>query len=116
MKQIIKFSAGSEVGRLLIIFSFLFVMVLPAQASGSESAIPAQSRTTSSPFKISTKSQFHCSEVDEPVIGGLATHEITVEPKRVERCLLKKVGSRLNECKKLKMGHLLSFDETLKHQ
>jgi hypothetical protein len=78
-------------------------MVLYAQASGSKSTILGQRPATSSPFKISTRSQFHCSEVNEPVIGGLATHEITVDPKRVERCLLKKVGSRLNECKKLKI-------------
>jgi len=103
MKQIIRFGAGSKVGRLLIMIFFLFPMVLPVWAGGSDTAIPTQDSKLSSPFKINTKSQFHCSEVNEPVIGGLATHEIKVEPKRVERCLLKKVGSRLNECKKLKI-------------
>lgn len=103
MKQMIRFGAGSKVQLLLMLFSFLFPMALQAQASAGNSAVPAQGLKKSAPFKISTKSQFHCSEVDEPVIGGLATHEITVDPKRVERCLLKKVGSRLNECKKLRI-------------
>jgi len=93
----IRFSAGSNVRLLLVLFCFFFPMVLYAQASAS---LGSDGRT---PFKISKKSQFHCSEVDEPVIGGLASHEITVDPKKVERCLLKKVGSRLNECKKLRI-------------
>jgi hypothetical protein len=103
MKQMSEFGVRSKVRLLSVIFCFLFPMVLCAQASESASTILGQRPETSSPFNISSKSQYHCSEVDEPVIGGLATHEITVDPKRVERCLLKKVGSRLNECKKLKI-------------
>lgn len=103
MNQMSRFSAGSKVRLLSVIFCSLFPMVLYAQASDSASTILGQRPETSSPFNISSKSQFHCSEVDEPVIGSLATHEITIDPKRVERCLLKKVGSRLNECKKLKI-------------
>jgi hypothetical protein len=103
MKQMRRFKAGSKVRFLLVMFCFLFPMILSAKASTDESAIPAQVRETSSPFKITRRSQFHCSEVDEPVIGGTASHEITVDPKMVKRCLLKKVGSRLNECKKLRI-------------
>jgi hypothetical protein len=102
MKQMRRFGAGSNV-RLLLISCILFPTVLCAQTSAGKSELPTRAVDTGSPFKISSKSQFHCSEVDEPVIGGLASHEITVDPKRVERCLLKKVGSRLNECKKLKI-------------
>jgi len=102
MKQKSRFSVGSNI-RLLWVACFLVPTVLSAQAGESKSTIPAQGSKTSSPFNISSKSQFHCSEVDEPVIGAVATHEITIDPNRVERCLLKKVGSRLNECKKLKI-------------
>jgi hypothetical protein len=103
MKQINSFDAGSKARLLMVTSCFLFSTVLCAQASESESAKPASGAETNSLFKISRKSEFHCAEVDEPVAGGLASHEITVDPKRVERCLLKKVGSRLNECKKLKI-------------
>lgn len=58
---------------------------------------------TSSPFAIKSKSQFGCAEVDEVKAGGLASHEITVDPRRVERCLREKVGSRFHECKKMKI-------------
>jgi len=102
MKQMSRFSAGSN-ARLLLIFYCFFPMVLSAQTSAGKSDLPTRAAETGSPFKISTKSQFHCSEVDQPTIGSLASHEITVDPKRVERCILKKVGSRLNECKKLKI-------------
>jgi hypothetical protein len=102
MRQMSNFSAGSNV-RFLLIFCFLFPAVLFAQTGAGNPDLPTRAPEKGSPFKISSKSQFHCSEVDEPVIGGLASHEITVDPKRVERCLLKKVGSRLNECKKLKI-------------
>jgi hypothetical protein len=78
-------------------------MILYAQPSDTQLLVPTLGVETNSTFKISNRSQFHCSEVDEPVIGSLTSHEIVVTPKRVERCLLKKVGSRLNECKKLKI-------------
>jgi len=103
MRQTRRFSAGFVMRLLLAKSCLLFPMVLCAQASDTQSVVPSLGVETSSNFKISSKSQFHCSEVDEPVIGSLASHEIIVAPKRVERCLLKKVGSRLNECKKLKI-------------
>jgi hypothetical protein len=103
MKQMSRFGTGSRVRILMVMFCFLFPTVLCAQASDSESSNSAKSQKTSSPFKISRKSEFHCAEVDEPVIGSPVSHEITVGPNSVERCLYKKVGSRLNECKKLKI-------------
>ncbi len=80
---------------LVVILGFLFPTLLCAKVSAGDN--------TSSPFKINRKSEFHCSEVDEPVIGSPVSHEITVAPTRVERCEYKQVGSRLNECKKLKI-------------
>ena len=103
MKQLNRFDTGSKVCFLVVILGFLFPTVLCAQASDSVSAVPTVSQPMSSPFKINRKSEFHCSEVDEPVIGSPVSHEITVAPTRVERCEYKQVGSRLNECKKLKI-------------
>jgi hypothetical protein len=103
MKQMSKFGTGSRVRFLMVMFCFLFPTVLCAEASYSESAIPAKSQNTSSPFKISKKSKFHCAEVDKPVIGSQVSHEITIDSKRVKRCLYKQLGSRLNECKKLRI-------------
>lgn len=103
MKQTGRMSTGPKVRLLAAMLCIFFSMVLYAGVDDRESPVRAQSPGTVSPFKISSKSQFHCSEVDEPVIGSLATHEMTVDPKRVERCLLKKAGSRLNQCKKLKI-------------
>ena len=53
------------------------------------------------PFVIKKRSEFGCAEVDDIKAGGLASHEITVDPRRVERCLREKVGSRFHECKRL---------------
>ena len=103
MKQMNKFGTGSRVCFLMVMFCFLFPTVLYAEESYSESSITSNGQNTSSPFKISKKSEFHCAEVDNPVIGSPVSHEITVDPKRVERCLYKQLGSRLNECKKLKI-------------
>jgi len=103
MKQMSSFGTGSRVSLLILMFCFLFPTVLYADASYSESPNTAGSQKTSSPFKISKKNEFHCAEVDEPVIGSPVSHEITVDPNRVERCLYKQVGSRLNDCKKLKI-------------
>lgn len=95
MNQISSFGTVSRVSLLLGMCCFLFSALSFANVSDSDK--------TSSPFKIDRKSEFHCSEVDEPVIGSPVSHEITVAPKRVERCEYKQVGSRLNECKKLKI-------------
>jgi len=103
MKQMSRFNASSKVRFPLVIFCLLFPAILFAQAGDGEEKNPAQEPEQSSPFKITKKSEFACAEVNEVVIGGLASHEITVDPKRVERCLLKKVGSRLHECKKLRI-------------
>jgi hypothetical protein len=95
MKQMSRLRTGSRVSLLMVMFYFLAPTTLLANVSDNEITI--------SPFKIDRKSEFHCAEVDEPVIGSAVSHEITVEPKRVERCEYKQVGSRLNECKKLKI-------------
>lgn len=108
MKKMTRFGAGSTARLLLVVFCSLIPMILYAQTGDNETATSAQAPAEGYPFKISKKDQFHCSEVDEPVLGGLATHEITVDPRRVERCLLKKVGSRLNECKKLEIENATS--------
>jgi len=105
MRQMRESGASSKVWLLAVTFCFLFPTILYAQASGNESANAAKGQNTSSPFKISRKSEFHCAEVDEPAIGSPISHEITVDPKRVERCLYKQVGSRLNQCKKLKISN-----------
>jgi len=110
MKQMSKFGTGSRVCFLMVGFCFLFPTALYAEESYSESSTTSNSQNTSSPFKISKKSEFHCAEVDNPVIGSPVSHEITVDPKRVERCLYKQLGSRLNECKKLKIENA-SVDE-----
>jgi hypothetical protein len=95
MKQMIRIGTGSKLQLLLAGFCFFFTTAIFANVSDGN--------MTSSPFKIDRKSEFHCSEVDEPVIGSPVSHEITVAPTRVERCEYKQVGSRLNECKKLKI-------------
>ena len=94
-KQTSSLSTGPRTVILLVMLFFLFPVALCANVSDSEK--------TSSPFKIDRKSEFHCAEVDEPVIGSPVSHEITIEPTRVERCLYKQVGSRLNDCRKLKI-------------
>ena len=103
MKQMSNFGTGSRVCFLMVVFCFLFPAVLSAEESYSESSITSNSQNTSSPFKISKKSKFHCAEVDKPVIGSPISHEITVDSKRVGRCNYKQLGSRLNECNKLKI-------------
>ena len=103
IKQLGGFNAGLSVFVLLVMFCLLFPTSLWAQASDSEEANQAQGPETSSPFSIKKTSQFGCAEVDEVAIGGTASHEITVDPRRVERCLREKVGTRFHECKKLKI-------------
>ncbi len=105
-KQSSKFNAGLYKRLLVVALSFFLVVVAGAQAKeGGEaegaSADQGQGPETSSPFVINKRSQFGCAEVDEVQIGGLASHEITIDPRRVERCLREKVGSRFHECKKL---------------
>jgi hypothetical protein len=103
MNQLSKLNVVSNARFILVIACLLLPAILWAQAGDSEGTDQAEGAETSSPFKITKKSEFACAEVNEVAIGGLASHEITVDPKRVERCLLKKVGSRLHECKKLRI-------------
>lgn len=95
MKKMNRSAAATRMRFLTVMLYFLFPAVLCANVSDSNN--------TSSPFNIDRKSEFHCAEVDEPVIGSPVSHEITLEPTRVERCLYKQVGSRLNDCRKLKI-------------
>ncbi len=91
--------------RMLLLITAVFVLptMLMAQESDDNDSDQAPLPPTSSPFKISKKSEFGCAEVDEVRMGGLASHEITVDPRRVERCLREKVGTRFHDCKKLKI-------------
>ena len=103
MKQLSRFNTDSKLPFLWVMSCLLFPTILSAQASESEEANQTQGPETSSPFVIKSSSRFGCAEVDEIRIGGLASHEITVDPRRVERCLREKVGTRFHECKKLKI-------------
>lgn len=90
---------------LALSLAFLFALVVApgpvaAQSGSDSSAIGVE---TSSPFTIKGRTQFGCAEVEEVTSGGLASHEITLNPSRVERCLREKVGSRFHDCKKLKI-------------
>ena len=85
-------------GACLLAMALLVAPTL-ASAQDEQSSQPQ----TSSPFSIKSKSVFGCAEVEDVTIGGLASHEITVDPRRVERCLREKVGTRFHECKKLKI-------------
>jgi hypothetical protein len=103
MKPLRKLSSGLKVFCLMVHSCLLLPVILYAQDSESEGADQAQDQKTSSPFAIKSKSRFGCAEVDEVQTGALASHEITVDPRKVERCLREKVGSRFHECKKLKI-------------
>lgn len=92
MFQSKKFIAGS-----------LFACCLVASGVAFAQDADSDGPKTSSPFSIKSKSVFGCAEVEEVSIGGLASHEITVDPRRVERCLREKVGTRFHECKKMKI-------------
>ena len=101
MKYLNSFKAGSKVRLVLVAFSLIFSSILWAQAGDDKAGDQAQSPEQNSPFKITKRSQFGCAEVEEVTTGGLASHEITLKPKKVERCLREKVGTRFHECKKL---------------
>ena len=90
-------------GLAAAVFCLLVPMLVNAQNGASQDANQEQGPETSSPFEIKSKQEFVCAEVDEVTAGGLASHEIILDPRRVQRCLLKKVGSRFHECKKLKI-------------
>lgn len=96
-------SAGLSLRLSLAVLFLALPLMLVAQDGDTAASDEAQQPQTSSPFKISKKTEFGCAEVDEVKSGGLASHEITVDPRRVERCLREKVGSRFHECKKLRI-------------
>lgn len=98
-----KASAVGKKSLLAALICLSLPLSLKAQTDDAGPASQDQGPETSSHFEIKTKKQFVCAEVDEVTAGGLATHEITLDPRRVQRCLLKKVGSRYHECKKLKI-------------
>ena len=100
MNQLNRSDAGLKMCVLLVIFCLLFPVISFAQDDGEET-VKGQGPETSSPYTIRSRSQFACAEVKEIKSGGLASHEITVSPKRVERCVLQKVGTRFHECLKL---------------
>jgi hypothetical protein len=94
---------SSKVRTILVMFVLLSPTTLLAQTDEGEENAQAQNAESSSPFSIKSRSQFGCAEVDEIKIGGLASHEITVDPRKVERCLREKVGTRFHECKRLRI-------------
>jgi len=98
-----KLNSGSKRRFFGVISCLLVPTMVFAQASDGAESNQAQSPEQSSPYSIKTKSQFGCAEVDEIKSGALASHEITVDPRKVERCLREKVGSRFHECKRLKI-------------
>lgn len=81
----------------------LFVAAQSEEGDDAETGEP-QELQARRPFLIKTTSQFACAEVAEDRTGGLASHDITLGPQRIERCLLQKVGTRLHECEKFKVG------------
>lgn len=103
MKQSNRIIAASKAPVVMAVCSLFFSTIPYAQAAGSEEPEQAQGPEQSSPFAITKRSQFGCAEVDDVKAGGLASHEITLDPRKVERCLFKKVGSRFHDCKKLKI-------------
>lgn len=72
----------------------------PAENDAAQAAEPPEVRRT---FVIKDTTTFACAEVSMERTGGQASHEISLGPKRIERCLLQKVGTRLHECVKLKV-------------
>lgn len=88
-------------GFALALTLLFFPTMLFAQAGDGGGSAQAQGPETSSPFAIRKRSEFGCAEVDEVKAGALASHEITIDPRKVQRCLREKVGSRFHECKKL---------------
>ncbi len=101
MNQSRESEAGTKAGFWLVLSCLLFPTILVAQAGDGSGSDQARGPETSSPFVIKKRSEYGCAEVDDVKIGGIASHEITVNPRMVERCLREKVGSRFHECKKL---------------
>lgn len=94
-----------NMGAKAFFLSACVALMLPAVswAQEGEGEDKAQGPEQRSPFSIKSRSEFGCAEVDEVKSGALASHEITVDPRRVERCVREKVGSRYHECKRLKI-------------
>lgn len=98
-----RLNAGLKIRLFVVMSCLLLPTIVFAQASDGEETNQAQSLEQRSPFTIKKRSEFGCAEVDEIKSGALASHEITVDPRKVERCLREKVGTRFHECKRLKI-------------
>lgn len=103
MSRSILLTSGRS-GRLVTAAACLFIAAsVNAESTDPDAASQDEAAQQSSPFVIKKKSEFGCAEVDEVRIGGQASHEITVDPRKVERCVREKVGTRFHECKKLRI-------------
>lgn len=101
MRVVLK--SGAPITALFLLVCILASGAAVAQSGADSSSGDMEGVETSSPFAIKGRTQFGCAEVEEVTSGGLASHEITLNTTRVERCLREKVGSRFHECKKLKI-------------
>lgn len=64
--------------------------------------MPAEESGAMKPFNVGKRTEFACAEVAMERNSGTARHEVILGKKRVVRCLLEKVGTRLHECQKFK--------------
>jgi len=87
--------------------AMLLLLLLPsivaAETVENEDADQPQNSAIVRTFTINDRSELACAEVAPHRKGGTVTHEIIMSPKRIERCLLLKVGTRLHECLDLKI-------------
>jgi hypothetical protein len=86
--------------RVSILLCFLMPAIAWSQSGNANEAEEAESTDTRRTFAIKNRSQFACAEVGMDRTGGQTSHEINLAPRKIERCLLTKVGSRLHECVK----------------
>lgn len=108
MKQSSSSANLSIAGFSLVILCLALPGALSAQTGDGDSGGQAQDSGGSSPFVIKKRSEFGCAEVEDIKSGGLASHEISVDPRKVERCVREKVGSRFHECKRLSIEEATS--------
>lgn len=88
-------------GLAILMGTFVSATAFAGVISDHESSL-TDDEVTERPFKIENRAQFACAEVSMSQTGGTTSHEINLGPKRVERCELVKVGTRLHECRKYK--------------
>lgn len=96
---------------LAALFCLPIPLVVCAQAGEREEAEQEQPPDIRRTFVIKNTNAFACAEVAMKRTGGQASHEIKLGPRWVERCLLKKVGTRLHECIRLKVEKATSDDK-----